>query len=313
MPKCKKIAVVCSKGPDTGGYKSVSELNDRMGAYWLDNLNRLSDIAPDLIVLPENSDRFTDQSFSAYIDYIGNGGGISHRLSEIAKKMNTGIAYTGIRVCESSNPLFFKNSIRLIDKAGNRLFTYDKNYVTIEENDLGVAYGNKQDIYDYNGTATAFAICFDLNFDDLLAKYRAQSPDLLVFSSYYHGGLKQEQWAYDLRCHMASAISGKTGRIISPLGRVLAHTTEYYDYAGADINTDCRVVHLDYNMDKIKQAKQKYKDNLTCYDPGKTGTVLLTSESLDTDISAILSEFEIETYDEYLARCITHRGERIQS
>lgn len=307
----KRISVICSKATDSKGIKSVPELNALNKDFWRNNIEKVLDSSPDIIVLPEYCDRFCDFSTAQYIEYIENNGTISDLLSYIAKENMLYITYPGLRRHETDMQYPYRNCVRMYDKTGEVAHTYDKNHVIIEENAAKIGYGTEASVYITEKMKIVFGICFDLNFDALLERYKEYEPNLFLFSSYYHGGLKQDQWAYALRCYMASAISGNTGRIINPFGQIIASTTNYYDYVTATVNLDCKVVHLDYNMEKIRQAKKKYRQMLTVHDPGNVATVLLTCESEDMSIKDILKEFEIETYDEYLRRSIEYRNNHI--
>jgi len=70
------------------------------------------------------------------------------------------------------------------------------------------------------------------------------------------------------------------------------------------MNLDFQVVHLDYNWEKLDKAKRKYGRGVSIYDPGKLGSVLLTSEMEDISSSEIIREFDIETWDEYYKRAL---------
>ena len=84
----------------------------------------------------------------------------------------------------------------------------------------------------------ACAICFDLNFDELRLVYAKAKPDLIVFSSMFHGGIMQAYWVYSCRCHFVSAVGFPAIRseIRNPHGRVIASTTDHYDFVTATVN-----------------------------------------------------------------------------
>lgn len=91
-----------------------------------------------------------------------------------------------------------------------------------EKTDIG--YGDRADLISLDIGRVASASCFDLNFDELLQKHAPQKPDLTVFSSMYHGGLRQAQWAYTTQSHFVGAINispdKKTG---APIGASVNH------------------------------------------------------------------------------------------
>jgi hypothetical protein len=179
----------------------------------------------------------------------------------------------------------------------------------VEETTLaGILPGKEVPIIETDFGRLACAICFDLNFDELRLKVKALHPDLIVFSSAYHGGLMQPYWAYSCRAHFIGAIFGThPSSIISPIGETIAHNTNYFDFAVATVNLDCAVAHLDYNWDKFKAAKQKYGPGITITDPGCLGSVLITCQLEDRTIRDIVSEFGIELLDDYWERALAHR------
>ena len=154
------------------------------------------------------------------------------------------------------------------------------------------------------------ALCFDLNFDELRLQYVKLKPDLMLFCSMYHGGMMQNYWAYSCRCHFVGAVwRGNPSRIIAPTGEVVASTTNYFDYVTARINLDCRLAHLDGNWEKLSALKEKYGPNVRVHDPGRMGSVLISSEADEATVKDMVKEFKIELLDDFLERCLAHRRE----
>ena len=234
-------------------------------------------------------------------------------LAPIAKDNNTNIAYSSVRYVPYDEEYHYRNSTTYIGKDGEVRGIYDKNHLVVEENTIyNTAYGTKADLIELDFGKVASAICFDLNFNELMEKYKAQHPDLIVFCSEFHGGLKQEQWAYECRSYFAGAIALTPGRILNPFGEVVAKATNYTPYATATVNLDCRICHIDYNMAKINAAKAKYKNALTVHDPGQVGSLLLTYNDTDKTIEDIINEFEIEQLDDYFIRARKHRADHTE-
>ena len=156
-------------------------------------------------------------------------------------------------------------------------------------------------------------ICYDLNFTDLLNRYAVQKPDILVFSSMYHGGLMQSYWAYQCRSYFVGAMGPREipSEIRNPLGEVVASSTNYFDYTVATINLDRKLVHLDNNWDHLKRLKEKYGDSVTITDPGKLGPVLITSEHETVSAEEMTKEFGMELLDDYFNRSIEVRDKKI--
>lgn len=126
----------------------------------------------------------------------------------------------------------------------------------------------------------------------------------------------QAYWAYSCRCHFVGAIAGKAtpSEIRDPLGRVVASTTNYFDFAVAAVNLDSALVHLDYNWERLRNLKSKYGPKVKITDPGCLGAVLVSSEHEMVTVDQMLKEFEIEPLDDYLNRALAyqHKSENIE-
>jgi len=192
----------------------------------------------------------------------------------------------------------------LLDRNGDVAGVYNKNHpVIIEVEDNLIQCGEEAPVFECDFGRVAFAICFDLNFDELRLKYVRDKPDLIVFPSMFHGGFMQQYWAYSCRAHFVGAIAGGLpSSIVSPVGQVTSSTSSYYDFVSATINLDCAVAHLDYNRSKLEAIRQKYGKKVRVTDPGYLGSVLLSSETEEFSAEDLVREFEIEKLDDYLAR-----------
>ena len=94
--------------------------------------------------------------------------------------------------------------------------------------------------------------------------------------------------------------------VISPVGEIVAQSTNYFPYVNHTMNLDYAVAHLDYNWEKLDALRSKYKGGVTVRDPGLLGSVLITSECGVPAIEMV-KEFEIELLDDYMARSLKHR------
>lgn len=279
----------------------IDHLRERIGQVLPDK--------PDLIVLPEVSDRAEggpkDRELTqAY--YRARGTRVLDMLRELAARQKCYIVYPHFREMPDGT---WRNSACLIDRQGTVAGVYNKNHVTIDENSLsGVLYGKDAPVFECDFGRVAFAICFDLNFDELRLKYVQAKPDLLLFCSMFHGGLVQNYWAYSCRAHFVGAIGGgEDGSILSPLGEVIAQTNGYCDFITARVNLDCRLAHLDYNVEKLSALKAKYGSKVTIQIPGRLGSVLISSETSEIDVLGMVREFGIELLDDYFQRALRHR------
>ncbi len=288
------------------GKPSGQEAVDSMIEHWRQQLDFVLPDAPDLIVLPEACDRFPEQSIQERKEYYRfRGDKILNFFSGISKEHNCYIAYSAVRALPDGS---FRNSTQLIDRSGKTAFIYNKNHLVISETEQGgILCGKEAVVFEADFGKVAFAICFDLNFHELLEKYAKQRPQLIVFSSMYHGGLMQNYWAYHCQSYFVGAVAGVQSSVVTPVGTLTAHSTNYFPRITASINLDCKVVHLDGNGQKLEALKNKYKRGVDIFDPGLLGSVLVSSNMEGISASDLIEEFEIELWDEYYARSLRHR------
>ncbi len=279
---------------------------ERMIAHWRHEFSQVLADRPDLIVVPEVCDRPTGFPIDKRLEYYQvRKNQVRDFFAEIAKENHCYIVYSAAREMEDGT---WRNSSVLIDRKGEIVGAYNKNHVVIEETTKSkILCGRDAPVFECDFGRVAFTICFDLNFDELRWKYVEAKPDLIIFSSMYHGGLMQAYWAYSCRSYFVGAVAGLPSEIRNPLGQVVASNTNYFDYVVADVNLDCRLAHLDYNWSRLRSLKAKYGPKVTITDPGFLGAVMVTSEDQGISVDKMLNEFEIELLDDYLARALAHR------
>jgi predicted amidohydrolase len=266
---------------------------------------------PDLIVLPECCDMPANYSSEQRKQfYRERGDTILHYLAGIASDNNCHIAYPSMREAADGTWL---NSVQLLGRSGDVLGAYNKNHAVISEIvDDGVRCGKEAPVIECDFGRVGFAICFDLNFDQLRMQYVRAKPDLIVFPSMFHGGLMQQYWAYSCRAHFVGAIAGGLpSAILSPVGHTIAQTSSYYAYASATVNLDCAVIHLDRHQAKLKAMREKYGPKVKVTDPSYLGSVLLSSEKDEVTIQDILSEYEFTLLDDYMKESLSFQNNPI--
>ena len=280
-----------------------------MKSYWGSRLEEIAAEKPDLIVLPEVCDRFNDMTVPEILEYYEvRGNAILDFFCRKAAELKSYIAYSAVLKAEDGA---YRNSTVMIDRNGAVMGRYEKNYpMTSEMEDYGMVPGTETPIFQCDFGTVGCMICFDLNFEELRLRYAALKPDLLLFSSRYHGGLKQQLWAYSCQSHLIGAIGGPTrpGVIMAPNGRILAESTEYTQTLVLRLNLDCRHVHLDFNFEKLEAMKRKYGSSVEIDDIGHLGSVLVRNLLEDRTVDDLLAEFEIEGLDHYLTRAEEYRN-----
>ena len=294
--------------------QSIDEIVLGTIEQWKLEINKVLPDKPDLVILPELCDRPKVNSISKekQIELIKNGNTQFLKfLQNIAKENKIYIAYPSFRTDSDGN---LRNSNSIIDRNGAVIASYDKNHLVINENtELGAHYSEELLVLDLDFGRVGFVICFDLNFTELLDRYRNKGVEIIVFSSEYHGGLMQNYWAYQLRAFFAGSIRPPAPcSIVSPLGEVVAKSTNYQSYITETINLDYFIIHLDLNWDKITAMKQKYGSQVRVLDPGLLGVVMISSESESLTKETLIAEFDFILLDDYLGMSRQHRLDNLE-
>jgi hypothetical protein len=108
---------------------------------------------------------------------------------------------------------------------------------------------------------------------------------------------------------VASAVPGENGVIVDPLGRTLAESSHYGRIIFARINLDSRIVHIDYNADRVRRLKEKYGPLVKVETASPEAVYFLSSLHPEKSIQTMIEEFQVETLDAYLDRA---RGVRLR-
>lgn len=313
MAKYANISVISTLQLQTPYSDDLDSKISEMCDYLRKNIEQVLPDKPDLIIMPEQVDRFisfTPEQRMEYWRYRGNR--IRDFLAEIARDNHCYIAYSSARYLPDDPEYPFRNSTQLIDRNGEIVGIYDKNNLVPTEHDIyQIQYGTEAPVFELDFGKVACVICFDLNYRELRERYAAQKPDLIVFCSMLHGSLMQQSWAYDCRAYFAGAIgNGQRSRILNPMGTQVSSSSNLFNHTTCKINLDYAVVHTEghhnFHLPKIQNAKKKYGELLQVYDPEGFDAVLLTYEGIDKTLRDVMNEFDIIDMDEYLDQCRAH-------
>ena len=300
-PRIVGVASICQQprasAPEMGKWIDAAALNQ-----------------PDIILLTEgclaNSVRAAKrEEKDAKADPLPEPGPITQFLSGKAKQHGCYIIASYWRKNPDGAGRF--NSAVLIDREGKVVGWYDKKFPTIGEMEEGILPGRGAVIFDTDFGRIGALICFDLNFDELLAEYKEKGAELLCFLSNYRGGVRVPAIAMQNRCFIASSVPNENGVIVDPLGRTLAESSMYGRIIFARINLDSQLVHIDYNVDRVRLMKEKYGPAVTVEVASPEAYYFISSLHPERSIRDMIREFEIETLDAYLDRSRSVRLEHL--
>jgi len=301
LAKYVRIATVTFRGARRGTVGETIESN-------MKEIMRLLKKAvfdkPDLICLPECSP-FLGLSTEEMVESAEEiPGRIFSMLSSFAQENKVYIIFPMMR--KEGDKIY--NSAVLIGREGEYIGSYDKIHPTIWEMEAGVTPGVEARAFELEFGKIGVAICFDLNFEDVIKRHAENRVKLVFFPSMYPGGLQLKTWAFNYGVYMVSSIADDRGStIVNPLGRSLAVSSSYQPVICCNINLDYEVLHLDFNWEKMDLIKEKYGSKISFEVSRPEAVFLMSSETEEIDVKSVIEEFNLETREEYFKRASVAR------
>ena len=301
----RREVVVSVIGMDRPSMPPVAESVPKVVKYWIDAMDREIGNKPDLVVLPECCDTVPTESSAEKAAWIRlRGDAVLDAVRKYAAEHKCYIVYSAHRERSDGR---FANSSRLIDRSGAVVACYDKVFPTVGESssrECQIVPGTEAVVAETDFGRVGFAICFDLNFDELKRAYAEKKPDIICFSSFFDGDFLQRAWARDCQSYVVSSTCANwlEKRVIDPAGGIIRNENYYMPTFTVRVNTNCKVLHLDENRYKFPSVIRKYGRRVEVRNPGSVSTVTLLSNDPALPEDEVMREFGLESYTDYLDR-----------
>lgn len=254
---------------------------------------------PDLVLLPEVF-LMAGHAFSKVRDMAEPVPGPGFDLLAAHARAGDMNIVAGHMVAENES---YYNRGLVIDRQGERVGAYTKNHPTEGEINNGVTPGSDAPTFDLDFGRIGVAICFDINWPGLWQTYAEKKVDLVAWLSAYEGGFPLQSYAWQHKMPIVSSVWPYHSRVIDITGQVLAETSRWDRLAVVDLNLDRGLFHTDDQMEKIRLIREKYGEAVTLKAFTELHLFLLESESEDLSIEALIEEFDLTTYPDYIDRC----------
>ena len=279
-------------------------------SHWKRGMDKEIANRPDLIVLPEGVDSWVGMKAADKLEWVKRRGDLL--LKEFQRYAREHRAYLVFNSYRQRKDGRFANASYLLDREGDVVGVYDKAYPTPGEilwKEFPIVPGEGPVVVDTDFGRLGFVVCFDLNYRELIMAYRREKPDVLCFSSAYHGDFWQRVWAYTCRSYLVGATVGELSKDVwGPSGEAICHSQGYFRTCTTRINTNYRVCHLDDNWGALDRAVAKYGQKVTVRNPGSVGCVTLLSNDPAVPVDDLIREFGLILWDDYYDRSTTLRG-----
>jgi len=194
------------------------------------------------------------------------------------------------------------NSAVLINRDGEISGIYHKVHPTIGEIEDGIVPGTRMPTFETDFGTIGMAICYDLNFRDIMSGLKKNGAEIVFFCSAYRAGLQARAWAFELGCYIVTAIMTDLGQIVDLTGRQLVESYFHNPVIVHDINLNRRLLHMDYNWDKMDDMLEKYGSDLTFDYASPEACYAIGCERAGLDIDQVIDEFGLERREDYFRR-----------
>ncbi len=203
------------------------------------------------------------------------------------------------------------NSAVLMDRGGEVVGVYHKMFPTIGEIEAGIVPGQEANVFETDFGRVGIAICFDLNFRPIMEGLARNGAEVVFFSSMYRGGLQLRCWALEFGYYLVSAIASELGQVVDMGGQVIAEST-YEALCVERLNLDRRLLHMDFNWDKMDAMLAKYGSGVSFRYLTREARYTVSSEMPDRTVEDLIAEFSLEEQDHYFLRAMRTRDEALK-
>ncbi len=145
------------------------------------------------------------------------------------------------------------NTAALLDREGELVFSYDKNYPYWSEFDLRPPCepGHEAGVYETDFGKIGILICFDVNFPDVWDKLAAGGAELVVWPSAYSAGTSLMAHAINHHFYVVSSTLVGDCSVFDITGREILHEKdEYINISRITLDLDRCVFHENFNEEK---------------------------------------------------------------
>ena len=236
MARWVKLASIC---PEQDSSLDTKAKLIKKASYFID---RAAVDRPDLIALPEHYLAPPVHSPVVNPDEADTVGGPTIRA--MARKARQHNAYICAPILDKNGKRFY-NSVVLIDRKGKVVGAYRKNHPVICEVRRKISPGTEMPVFETDLGRIGFAICYDMNFQDVPERLHKNGAELVIFSSAWPASLILRARALLYNFWILSSVADGKGVLIDPLGRIIRRAwvnrsnPPHNGILSCRINTDC--------------------------------------------------------------------------
>jgi len=272
----------------------------------LERMDEVSGLQPDIICLPELFATMwvrEQKSLAEVAEDEQVPGRLTGMIASFAKINN---CYVVCPLVTKKDGGYYNSSI-LVDRGGKIAGVYHKTHPAKSELLPDQDYPGSsiipgaldQPVIQTDFGKVGMQLCYDANWPEGWEYLKKKGAEIILFSSAFSGGKMLNYLALQNNFYILSA-TGKDARVIDISGNDLDCTSEFIRYAWATISLDKVNVTTWPTNGALPDLFKKYGDRLGIKVWGSTDVITIENRDPGLQLSAVLKEFEIPTYEELL-------------
>ena len=201
------------------------------------------------------------------------------------------------------------NSSVLIDRNGEIVGVYHKNFPTHAELDIGIIPGIEAPAFQTDFGRVGLSICFDINYWEVGSELCKNGSELVIWSSMWPGERMLTKWAIEFGFYIGSTYARQStfvdiaGREMLTSNRNISDATGKSPVSSLDLDLNRRLLHHDNNIERLQELYKKYGATAAyCEWLPQECLIVFGSQIPDISSDELIEEFKIETMRSYLAR-----------
>lgn len=305
--------VSLATGPKQDSKASV-EQNQQTLLYWLEQSSKLR---PDFVSFSEIALHLGLDLQERLAQAQTVPGPSTSEASKYAKKLGIHIIWP---LVECDRGRYYNTSV-LIDRSGQIVGRYRKFQPTSYEMADGICPGTEVPVWQTDCGRVGISTCFDIKFPEIGVALSRGKANIVFWPSMFAGGLRLNSWARDYGFHMVSCFAGDCA-IVTSNGQRISGEDRAEPFAPgqgllasvfAELNTDCKTYHLDFNQEILPKIKDKYGSGIDVHFCRNEATFVLSSQMTDHTVEDIEREFGLVDLRDYLDKAAADRQDRLQA
>ena len=303
LPREVSIASISQEGLQA---RSVEEMVGKM----LERMEAFVPMHPDIVCLPEAFPyvNLASGRLPAPDRAESPPGPVSEPFADFARRHG---CYVICPITTREDGRFY-NAAVLFDRAGEMIGEYRKTRLTMDEMAGGLTPGPVDPpVFTTDFGTIGIQICFDIEWLDGWRRLREKRAEIVFWPSAFAGGQKLNMLACLYHYVVVSSTRKSTTKIVDISGEEIA-STGMWDPKGvcAPVNLDKAFLHTWPHQKAFEAIRARYGRRISIRTYHEEEWTVIESRSPEVKVADVIAEFDLETYENMVARATAAQTER---